>query len=307
MDRYNAGAVSEAIGYWEPIYRQLGPQTGYRLAYNLGIAYGHLGDATRAAERLQAFLDEVDARRGHGQALGAFVAKEEAEAHDRIADLMATKGRIRIPVADPPVNVQVDASEPRAAGFVAWVEPGEHTVTFEPQASTSETRVVQAKAGELVEVQPPAPPAALSPVGLPSALPSAALPLLAIESTTPKPQANGAAERRPPFSPIVLATSAGLDLAVTIAAVVLDSQALRLRADLIGAEGSSGISPTEHQRFDAERTWAYAAIGGAAALGAVTAALASWYVFGSSKHESLIQPGVGLERGGASASALAHF
>jgi hypothetical protein len=95
---------------------------------------------------------------------------------------------------------------------------------------------------------------------------------------------------------------------VTIAAVVLDSQAMRLRGDLIGAEGSSGtISPNNHQRFDAERTWAYAAIGGAAALGAVTAALASWYVFGSSKHESLIQPGVGLERGGASASALAHF
>ena len=158
-----------------------------------------------------------------------------------------------------------------------------------------------------MDVQPPAPPAAPPPVGPPSALPSATLPLIAIESTTPKPQAKAASERRPPFSPLVLATSAGLDLAVTIVAIVLDSQAMRLRGDLIGAEGSSGISPSDHQRFDTERTWAYAAIGGAAALGAVTAALGSWYVFGSSKHESLIQPGVGLERGGASASALAHF
>ena len=56
MDRYKAGAPAEAIGYWEPIYRELGEQKGYRLAYNLGVAYAELGDATRAAERLESFL-----------------------------------------------------------------------------------------------------------------------------------------------------------------------------------------------------------------------------------------------------------
>src|SRR5882762_7447654 len=56
MDRYRAGALAEAIGFWEPIYRELGDEKGYRLAYDLGLAYQQLGDATHAAERLQAFL-----------------------------------------------------------------------------------------------------------------------------------------------------------------------------------------------------------------------------------------------------------
>ena len=66
MERYKEGALSEAIGYWEPVYRELGERNGYRLAYNLGIAYQELGDATHAAERFQSFLGEVDARRERG-------------------------------------------------------------------------------------------------------------------------------------------------------------------------------------------------------------------------------------------------
>ncbi len=306
MDRYEAGAVSEAIGYWEPIYRQLGSQAGYRLAYNLGVAYAHLGDATHAAERLQAFLDEVDARRSHGQAQGAVVAKEEADAHQRMADLTATKGRLRIPASDPPVSVQVDASEPRAGGFVVWVEPGEHTVTFEPQASKSETRIVQAKAGELVELQPPPPPENPPTPALPSTPPSAA-PRLAFEPIPSKP-AFDVYEKRRPFSPLVLAVSGGLDVAAGVAAVVLDSRAFSLRDELTSTSSSSGqISNDDRHRFDEERTWAYAAIGGAAGLGAVTAGLLSWYFLGSSKHAVLMQPAIAPERGGAIASALAHF
>jgi hypothetical protein len=313
MDRYQAGAVSEAIGYWEPIYRQLGPQAGYRLAYNLGVAYGHLGDATRAAERLQAFLDEVDVRRGRGQALGAVVAKEEADAHDRMADLTATKGRIRIPTSDPPVSVQVDASEPRTAGFVAWVQPGEHTVTFELQTSKSETRVVQAKAGELVEVQPPAspatPPTTTLPLPLPppsASAPSGPAPQLAFEPTPSKPAETYGRQR--PFSPLVLAVSAGLDVAAVVAAIALESRTFSLREELASTAASSGqISVDDRRRFDQQRSWAYAAIGSAAGLGAVTAGLASWYFLGSSKHAVLIQPVMAPERGGAIASAVAHF
>jgi|HubBroStandDraft_1064217.scaffolds.fasta_scaffold13751_2 hypothetical protein len=306
MDRYQAGAVSEAIGYWEPIYRQLGLQAGYRLAYNLGVAYGHLGDATRAAERLQAFLDEVDTRRSQGQGLGAVVAKEEADAHQRMADLTATKGRLRIPASDPAVSVQVDASEPRAGGFVAWVEPGEHTVTFEPQASKSETRIVQAKAGELVEVQPPAPLENPPTQALPSP-PASAAPQLAFEPIPSKPTVD-VYEGRRPFSPLILAVSGGLDVAAGVAAIVLESRAFSLRDELTSTSSSSGqISLYNRNRFDEERTWAYAAIGGAAGLGAVTASLVSWYFLGSSKHAVLIQPAIGPERGGAIASALAHF
>ena len=93
MDRYQAGAVAEAIGHWEPIYRELGEQKGYRLAYNLGVAYEELGDATRAAERLQSFLAQVDARRARGDAVPAIVIKDETDARTRVAGLAATKGR----------------------------------------------------------------------------------------------------------------------------------------------------------------------------------------------------------------------
>ncbi len=310
MDRYDAGAVSEAIGYWEPIYRQLGPQTGYRLAYNLGVAYVHLGDATRAAERLQSFLDEVGARRSQGQALGALVAKEEADAHQRLADLAATKGRIRIPTADRPIHVQVDANEPRVAGFVAWVEPGEHTVTFEIQGSKSETSAVQAKAGELVEVPLPAQPvpATVLPVApSPQVPPEPAAPRSALEPM-PSPPRPDAYETRRPFSPIVLAAGAGLEVAVTLTAIALESRALNTRDELANAASTSGtIQPDDRRRFDEERTWAYAAVGAAAGLGTITVALASWYFLGASKHAVGLQPIIGPERGGAIAGAQAHF
>src|SRR5260370_30559712 len=130
MDQYKAGALANAIGYWEPVYRELGNEKGYRLAYNLGVAYAELGDATRAAERLQSFLDEVDARRARAEPLGDTVAKEEADARARIAGLVASKGRIRVLAGSSPVAAQVDANEPRVAGFVVWVTPGEHVVTF---------------------------------------------------------------------------------------------------------------------------------------------------------------------------------
>src|ERR1039458_5234797 len=94
MDRYKAGAFTEAVGYWEPIYAELGQPKGYRLAYNLGVSYQELGDATRAAEHLQSFLAQVDAKRAAGESQPAIVQKEEADAKDRIAALTAAKGRI---------------------------------------------------------------------------------------------------------------------------------------------------------------------------------------------------------------------
>lgn len=132
MDRFKAGAFSEAIGYWEPIYRELGEQKGYRLAYNLGVTYAELGDVTRAADRLQSFIAEADARRARGQAVAPIVEKEEADARARIDAFVAARARIHVEAGVPARAAQVDASEPRLAGFVAWVTPGQHTVTFAP-------------------------------------------------------------------------------------------------------------------------------------------------------------------------------
>jgi hypothetical protein len=177
-------------------------------------------------------------------------------------------------------------------------------VTFEPQASKSETTIVQAKAGELVEVVPPPPPEPSPAPALPSVPPNAA-PRLAFEPIPSKPVLD-VYERRRPFSPLVLAISGGLDVAAAVAAIALESRALSLRDELTSQTSSGQISTNDRRRFDEERTWAYAAIGGAAGLGAVTASLVSWYFLGSSK-QAVLQPSMSPERGGAIASALAHF
>jgi hypothetical protein len=198
MDRYRRGAMAEAIAYWEPIYRELGEEKGYRLAYDLGVAYQEFGDATRAAERLEAFLREVDARAGRHEELAAIVAREEGDAHARLARLLATKGRIRVDAGASPRAVRVDASEPRLSGFIAWVTPGVHRIVLGAGTPAAETRVVSVRAGEVIDVASPV-PAAPPPSSAGIEPPPAAAP----PSETRSPKAgdapsDGAAAEAPP-------------------------------------------------------------------------------------------------------------
>jgi hypothetical protein len=286
MDRYKAGAAAEAIGYWEPIYRELGEQKGYRLAYNLGVAYEELGDATHAAERLQAFLSEVDARRARGEALATIVTKEESDARSRISGLVATKGRIQIQAGTPPHAVQVDASEPRLGGFVAWVTPGQHTVTFAPGTPEAETRTLDVHAGETLEVAP-SPPA---PAPSASASGSASPPASVTASTAPLPPLTEPTMRHEterPFSPALLTLTGGLAVAAGVAAIPLEDHAWTLR-NRYAADGT--IVAADRQSFDSARTWAYVTVGGAIGLAAVTAGLAAWYFLGTSTREVVVTP-----------------
>ncbi len=298
MDQYKAGALANATGYWEPVYRELGNEKGYRLAYNLGVAYAELGDATRAAERLQSFLDEVDARRARAEPIGSTVAKEEANARERIAGLIASKGRIRVQAGSPPVAAQVDANEPRVAGFLLWVTPGQHTVTFSPGTPNAETRTLQVSASEIVDIAPTAHPRPQE--DSPSA-PQEARPLRS-------PQETRRYETVHPFAPGVLIASGALVIAAAVVAVPLESQALALRHDLSSVGAREGvIAPSERQRFDTSRTLAYTAVGAAVGLGAMTAGLMAWYALGSSKREISVPISLSPERGGASIGVRARF
>jgi hypothetical protein len=309
MDQYKAGALANAIGYWEPVYRELGNEKGYRLAYNLGVAYAELGDATRAAERLQSFLDEVDARRARAEAPGDTVAKEEADARARIAGLVASKGRIRVLGGSSPVAAQVDANEPRVAGFVVWVTPGEHRVTFSPGTPNAETRTLESPAGAIVEIAPtPSPPKR-----------STSLPTGDVaRQKRPKTAAGDAQPQAPltepryetvhPFAPTFLIVGGTLVIAAAVAAVSLESSANALRQDLSSAGTRSGvIAPSDRQRFDNSRTLAYTAVGSAVGLGAMTTGLLAWYILGSSKREIFVPISVIPERGGASIGARTRF
>ena len=294
MDRYKAGDAAEAIGYWAPIFGELGPQRGYRLAYNLGIAYAQIGDATRAAERLQSFLDEVDVRRGRGETLGGLVTREEEDARDRMAAMRASRARIHVAELPVPIGVQIDGDEPRLAGFVAWVTPGAHSVTFGPGTEHAETKAVDAAAGELIEVAPtPVETAAPAPPPAPLAAIPAAIPPQ--PAAAPSPPAPRRPESRRPFSPAWLYAGGALTAGATIAAVVVEIEANSFRDRLVGERNSNGTIPAnERSNFSTTRTWAYASLGSAIALAGATAGLGVAYAIGSARRESTVTPAAAI-------------
>lgn len=270
MERYHEGALAAAIALWEPIRQDLGDEKGYRLDYNLGVAYAEIGDATLAAERLQSFVNEVDARRKRGEQPDSLVAKEEADARARIAGLMATNGRIHVELGGARA-AQVDAGEPRDKSFVAWVTPGEHVVTFAPGSTEQETKHIAVEGGQIVYVAPTPPPAPAPPatVTLPIVIPAS--PVLRRETVHP-------------FSPVILAVSGGLTLAAGVVAAPLYSSAVSKR------DNAKSDTPSAADFYNA-RTVTYAMEGTAIGLAVLTAGLTAWYFLGASTHEVVVTPG----------------
>jgi hypothetical protein len=296
MDLYEHGQAAQAVAVWEPVYRDLGEHQGYRLAYDLGLAYGALDDAPHAADRLQAFLNEVDARRARGEPLGAAVTKEEADARARLAPLAAVLGRVQVIAGDRPSVVRIDAGDLHAAGALAWLAPGQHAVTFDPGTPDERSITIDVTAGAIFElVPPPARPAATS--GL---LGAATSPTLGGPESTVA-TAEPSAPRAAPFSPALIAISGGATLAATAAAVALELHANALRQDDMAAQAGSGggkISADDRSSFATARTWAYVTVGCAAGLAALTAGLATWYFVGRAHGEGP-PPGVGVGLAGS--------
>jgi hypothetical protein len=293
MERYRAGALAEAIGFWEPIYRELGDSKGYRLAFDLGVAYQQLGDATHAAERLQAFLTEVEARRSRGNTLESIVEREEVDARARVETLIATKGRIHVEAVSTPRSARLDASEPRLAGFVAWVTPGEHHVTFAVGTPEQETKTVVVRAGELIEVAPTPPASPLpspGPVGV-YPPPATRTPVLIRR------------EIRHPFVWPLMAVTGGVAAAMAIVAAPLEDHAWQLY-DRYRVQPPD---PVHQDDFRNARTSAYAAVAGAIGFAAVTAGLVTWYFLGTAERDVIITPAAAPEHGGASLAVTGRF
>jgi hypothetical protein len=293
MDFYQHGAAAEAIACWEPIYRDLGEQRGYRLAYDLGIAYAALDDLLHTGERLQAFVDEVDSRRGRGEALGAAVTKEESDARARLAQLAAVLGRIQVAPGSVPSVVRIDGGAPHAAGFIAWVRPGERVITFDPGTREERTITVDVAAGAIVELVPPGVPAATEAAASPGHMD----PNIPVTPTAPvapaarpeRPPARDWAASPPPFPPSVIAISGGVTLAAVVAAIALEVNAKTLHDRYVSEQATSPertISAADRASFATARTWAYATVGGAAVLAGVTGGLVVWYVLGRSHRET---------------------
>jgi hypothetical protein len=281
MDLYEHGAAADAISVWEPVYRDLGEQRGYRLAYDLGVAYAALGDAPHAADRLQAFLNEVDSRRERGEPLGAAVTKDESDARARLARLATVLGRVQVVPGPRPFIARVDSGDPHGAGAIAWVTPGQHSVTFDPQTPDERTIAIDVAAGAMLELLPPAPSATVQPQ-----TPAGPLASAGVGSTRPQVMESPALQPAP-FPPALIALGSGVTLAATVAAVALEIHASALRDDAVAEQARSGgtIPAGERASFETARTWAYVAVAGAAGVGALTAGLAAWYILGRAHGE----------------------
>jgi hypothetical protein len=277
MERYKAGAIAEAIAFWEPIYREMGHTKGYRLAYNLGVAYQEFGDATHAADRLEAFLAEVEARRTRNESIEAIVAKEETDARSRLAGLVATKGRLRIVPGNPPVAVQVDAMDPRIAGFVAYVAPGSHKVTFAPGTKDASSRDVSVGAGEIVDVQPPAPP---------EVVPEPPPQPIIIEAPKPPP-VRIIHEVRHPIPIATLYVGGGLTLASIALPILTYTHAANLRTSYRNST-DPGERANIQNDYGSAQTLGNVTMAVPFILAGATGALTAWYYLGKTERDIVI-------------------
>jgi hypothetical protein len=307
MDRYKAGDYAGALYSWEPIYRDVGPEKGYRVAFDLARAYEKFGDATRAAERYEGFISQVDARRGRGEALEALVLKEETEARARLADIVAARGRIHVE-ATPPTSARVDALDPRLTPFTAYVPPGTHVVTFAPGMHDEVKQETAVAAGQIVTVVAPVPTASV-------ATPVPAPPAPTAPATTPTPAPPPPAptlarvEHRVehPFPAGVLVASSVVTLGAVVFTTVEYARASSARSDFNGAAGDPTHQAGIRDTYDGERTGAYAGLGASIGLGVITGALSTWYLAGAREHDVPVAPVVVPTEGGASAGVVGRF
>jgi hypothetical protein len=267
LDRYEANDVAGALSFWEPLYRDLGPTRGYRVGYNLARAYEVFGDATRAAERYQSFLDEVKARRKNGKTIDELASSDEAKANARLDELTKTRGRIHVAPTSPPESVRIDQSEPRFAGFVAYVAPGAHDVVFAPGASEQHIEHVTVQSGQLVDVALPQPknPTITEPV---------------FHETT-----------RHPFSPTVLWIASVATVLVGAGVTGGAYANAFILHDHYAGQPPGVLSKAQVADYDNARTFAYATWAVPATLAVTTAILFIWYAAGT-KH--VREPGIAL-------------
>ena len=252
MEKYRARAFGDAIVIWESIYRELGPEKGYRVAFDLGRAYDEVGELIKGAEHYQTYLDRVSARRAAGESLEPNVQLQETIARERLERIIHIYGAIHVAPAQRTVIVHVDNAPPRVAGFTVYVEPGPHTVTFGTGAGR-EARSLTVRRGELLEVEPPA--------------------------DTPAPEPRFETRTEHPFSPLVIWIGAGVAAASVVIPIVAHVNALAVKDDYDSAPNRADRVRLSSD-YDSAKSNAYAAIAVPAALGVAVGGLALWYVLG---------------------------
>ncbi len=150
-----------AIQTWESLLATMGEERGYKVLYNLGLAYEAIGDVTHAIERFRAFDRQVGQRDDKTPDLEA----RAADARMRAGQLEATHGAVYVdaPRRGGVVLTRVGTADPRAAGYVVWLAPGRHEVEIFVGTNRARLVPVDVEAAKAVHVdttppEEPAPP-----------------------------------------------------------------------------------------------------------------------------------------------------
>ena len=189
--------------------------------------------------------------------------------------------------------MKVDKAEARAAGsagFVVYVTPGEHTITFDPK--TEAPRTVTVEAGAIVTVETP--PLIAAPTE----------PRKPIE-TAPPPRFETVTER--PFSPVVLYVAGGVAAATLIVPVVLYANALSVKSDYDDASRPRDERERLAVDYDSAKANAYTGAAIAGGCVAIAGGLTAWWLLGTRETKREIQPNVMVTPLGVSASLRASF
>jgi tetratricopeptide (TPR) repeat protein len=140
-----------AISTWEGLVGTLGEERGWKILYNLGLAYQAVNDVTRAIDRYETFAGRVDAM---PRPLDPELEARYEDARSRARSLEQTYGRVvvRPPAHGPPVMTRVGHGDPRPSGYSLYLAPGPQSI--ELGAGTARARVVTVDvvAGRSVEI-----------------------------------------------------------------------------------------------------------------------------------------------------------
>jgi hypothetical protein len=161
LEQYAHGNFVAAITTWESLLRTMGEDRGYKVLYNLGLAYQAIGDVTRAVERYVAFTTQVEKRKPVSQEL----EDRASDAQKRIDQIRSTYGSVNVlaPKRGGLVLTRVGTAEPRAAGYVVYLAPGSHVIEIAIGTDRLHKKTVEVEAGKSIEVdtsppEEPAPP-----------------------------------------------------------------------------------------------------------------------------------------------------
>jgi tetratricopeptide (TPR) repeat protein len=260
-----------AISTWEGLVGTLGDERGWKILYNLGLAYQAVNDVTRAIDRFETFTRRVDAM---ARPLDPELEARYEDARSRARALEETYGRVvvRAPAHGPPVMTRVGHADPRPAGYSLYLAPGPQSL--ELGAGTAHVRVVNVDvvAGHSVEIDTTEPDdVPSSPIVTAS---RAAPPVTTTTATTATTTPHDEASTRPLSPWVWLGSGAAVTAVSFVLPIALYATGNRDRevASALGPGNTAYASAVD--RYDTVRTAYFASSALPAALAVATAVVA---------------------------------